>query len=69
MESTEKDFFGSRDDRPEDRSVTSRAVIRGELSDQIEQFLQMGGAISEIAPNVVADPPKKPTSNYGGRPI
>ncbi|GAB1265896.1 hypothetical protein NBRC116493_00330 [Aurantivibrio infirmus] len=69
MESAEKDFFGSRDDRPEDRTVTSRAVVRTELSDQIEHFLQMGGAINEIAPNVVADPPKKPTSNYGGRPI
>lgn len=42
-----------------------RRLIQG----QIEQFLASGGSISEIEPNVMADPPKKPTSNYGGQPI
>lgn len=69
VEVLEKDFFGSRDDKPEDRTVTSRARIRTELSSQIEAFMTGGGAISKIAPNVTADPPKKPTSNYGSRPI
>ena len=69
VEYLEKEFFGSRDDRAEDRTVTSRAKIRDELSSQIDAFLSGGGAINQIAPNVCADPPKKPTSNYGSRPI
>ena len=69
MEKLEREFFGSREDRAEDRTVTSRAKIRSELSDQIEEFLSKGGAINEIAPNVMADPPRKPQSNYGSRPI
>ena len=69
MERQEKDFFGSREDRPEDRTVTSRANIRTELSDQITEFLAKGGTINQIDPNVMADPPRKPQSNYGSRPI
>jgi len=69
MEKLEKEFFGSREDRAEDRTVTSRAKIRTQLSDQIEEFLASGGQISQIDPNVMADPPRKPQSNYGSRPI
>ncbi len=69
IENAEKEYFGSRDDKAEDRTVSSRAMVREALSSQIEEFLSKGGQISEIAPNVVADPPKKPTSNYGSRPI
>ena len=69
MEKHEKEFFGSREDRPEDRTVTSRAKVRTELTDQIEAFLAKGGAINHIDPNVMADPPRKPQSNYGSRPI
>ena len=35
----------------------------------MEEFLARGGAVQEIEPNVVADPPKKPDSKYGSRPI
>lgn len=69
MEKLEKEFFGSREDRAEDRTVTSRAKIRTELSDQVEEFLASGGKIAAIDPNVMADPPRKPQSNYGSRPI
>jgi len=69
VETTEKDFFGSRDDRPEDRTVTSRSQIRKELTDQMEAFIAMGGQIASVANGITADPPKKPTSNYGSRPI
>ena len=69
MEKLEKEFFGSREDRAEDRTVTSRAKIRTQLSDQIEEFLAGGGSINQIDPNVMADPPRKPQSNYGSRPI
>ncbi|MCV6613576.1 MAG: hypothetical protein OIF35_01280 [Cellvibrionaceae bacterium] len=50
-------------------SPNCRAELRDELERQVEQFLQQGGEIKKIEPNVMADPPKKPTSNYGSRPI
>ncbi len=42
---------------------------REQLNTQIESFLDSGGRISQIAANVLADPPQKPTSNYGSQPI
>ena len=42
---------------------------RDELNKQVEAFLSSGGKIDIIEPNVLADPPKKPTSNYGSQPI
>jgi hypothetical protein len=53
----------------EDFSIASRQKIRDELEDQVAAFLARGGVISEVAPNVTADPPKKPSPDYGGRPI
>lgn len=53
----------------EDFSIAARQKIRDELEDQIAAFLARGGKISEVEPNVTADPPKKPTPDYGGRPI
>jgi hypothetical protein len=53
----------------EDFSIASRQKIRDELEDQVAQFLARGGVISEVPPNVTADPPKKPSPDYGGRPI
>jgi hypothetical protein len=43
--------------------------IRTELQSQVELFIRGGGEIQEIEPNVMADPPQKPTNNYGSRPI
>ncbi len=42
---------------------------REQLNTEIESFLDSGGRISRIAANVLADPPQKPTSNYGSQPI
>lgn len=53
----------------EDFSIASRQKVRDELEAQIAEFLARGGKISEVPANVTADPPKKPTSDYGGRPI
>ena len=39
------------------------------LQTDIEAFLARGGEIKTIDTNVLADPPKKPESNYGGQPI
>lgn len=53
----------------EDFSIASRQKVRDEIEDQVAAFLARGGRINEVAPNVTADPPKKPTPDYGGRPI
>lgn len=53
----------------EERSVTSRQRARTQLSAEIEEFLARGGAISEIDPEITADPPRKPQPKYGSRPI
>ncbi len=53
----------------EERSITSRQRARTQLSADVEEFLARGGAISEIDPDVTADPPRKPQPKYGSRPI
>ncbi len=63
------DYIGSKEETAEARSLTSRERIRTQLEDDIEAFLSRGGAISEIDAHVTADPPQKPVSNYGSRPI
>lgn len=65
----EKSFFGSKDDHPEDRSVTSRGRVRDQVNDQVEEFLAHGGAINKIAPHVTADSDQSAGSTYGSRPI
>ncbi len=59
----------SLEDVPEERTVSSRQAQRDEMQRQIDEFLARGGKIAEIDPNVTADPPKKPESDYGSRPI
>lgn len=53
----------------DDFSIASRQRIRDEIDDQVAAFLARGGKINEVPPNVTADPPKKPSPDYGGRPI
>lgn len=63
------EFIGSKDEKAETRSVTSRHRLRSQVEDDIAKFLQSGGSIDQIAPDVTADPPRKPESNYGSRAI
>lgn len=62
------DFIGSTEEGVH-RSIASRQKLRNQVDDQVAAFLSEGGAINEIEANVMADPPRKPTSNYGSRPI
>jgi len=50
-------------------AARSKELERQRLQDEINQYLASGGKIDRIPANVVADPPKKPESNYGGQPI
>ena len=59
----------SAEDVPEERTVSSRQALRDEMDRQIQDFLSRGGRIQEVDPNVTADPPRKPESDYGSRPI
>lgn len=63
------EFIGSKDEKAETRSVTSRTRLRSQVEEDIARFLQQGGAINHIDPDVTADPPRKPESNYGSRAI
>ncbi len=50
-------------------SVEAKQRERDELARAMEEFLARGGQVQEIDDNVVTDPPKKPESKYGSRPI
>ncbi|MCP8466900.1 hypothetical protein NK553_23375 [Pseudomonas sp. ZM23] len=50
-------------------SIEAKQKERDALAKAMEDFLSRGGKVQEIEPNVVADPPKKPDSKYGSRPI
>ena len=50
-------------------SVEAKQGERDALAKAMEEFLARGGKVQEVDPNVVADPPKKPDSKYGSRPI
>lgn len=52
-----------------DNSLAAKNREREELAKQIEEFLARGGTINEVDSNVCGDPPQKPSSNYGSRPI
>ena len=62
-------FLGSRDEPAEERTVESRKKLRASLDAQVEEFLKKGGKIEEVPSNLSNDPPKKPSGEYGNRPI
>ena len=62
-------YIGSREEQAETRTIASRKRLRANVDDQVEAFLQSGGSIKSIEPNVTADPPGKPGQSYGSRPI
>ena len=62
-------FIGSKYEHAETRNIASRERVRSELDDEVARFLEAGGKIDNIAANVMGDPPRKPESSYGSRPI
>ncbi|MDF3031611.1 MAG: hypothetical protein K0R03_2169 [Moraxellaceae bacterium] len=50
-------------------TVSSKEALRRQLEEEMARFLAQGGQIKEIPPDVTADPPQKPVSNYGSKPI
>ncbi len=52
-----------------DYSLSVKEKERLMLQNQVEEFLAKGGKIDQIDASITADPPQKPSSNYGSRPI
>ncbi len=50
-------------------AMSDKIAERERLNAAVEAFLSSGGTISEVEPNVMADPPKKPENKYGSHPI
>jgi hypothetical protein len=69
LEAIDLDFMGSREDTAAARTVASRERMRRQMEEDMQAFLSKGGAIQHIAPNVLGDPPRKPSTAYGSRPI
>ena len=62
-------FMGSREETADSRNVASRNRLRDKVGSEVEEFLARGGKINHIERNVTSDPPKRPVSHYGQRPI
>ena len=56
-------------DDAETLTVSSKEALRRQLEEEMERFLAQGGKIREIPPDETADPPRKPVSSYGSKPI
>ena len=50
-------------------SSAARDEMRQSMEDDVAAFLARGGQITQVDDNVMADPPRKPQTNYGSRPI
>lgn len=62
-------YHSHNDDMPNSASIAERERQRSEVASEVEAFLAQGGGITSVEANLRADPPKKPESNYGSRPI
>ena len=51
------------------QSERAHKQLREAMAADVAAFLSQGGKIQSIEPNVMADPPRKPQTNYGSRPI
>lgn len=67
--STTDGYHTYREDLPSSATIAERQRQRDEMASDIEAFLAKGGEVTSVERNVRADPPKKPESNYGSRPI
>ena len=63
-----KNSFFSYDGESEN-NLSVKDDIRQKLNDDVEEFLKTGGRIEHVDMGITSDPPKKPESNYGRRPI
>ncbi len=64
-----KKAAASKGDELEGVSLEAKERERQMLAQQIEEYLARGGKVQEVKDDVLNDPPRKPESKYGSRPI
>lgn len=64
-----KKTAASSEDELEGASLAAKERERQLLAQQIEEYLARGGKVQEVNDDVLNDPPRKPESKYGSRPI
>ncbi|SDU29112.1 hypothetical protein [Halopseudomonas salegens] len=69
VKSRKKAAAVSNEDELEGASLAAKERERQFLAQQIEEYLARGGKVQEVSGDVLNDPPRKPESKYGSRPI
>lgn len=52
-----------------ERQLADREALRSQMASEVEAFLKAGGKVEQVERGKRADPPRKPESQYGSRPI
>ncbi|WP_028671132.1 hypothetical protein [Saccharospirillum impatiens] len=52
-----------------ERLLADREALRSKMASEVEAFLEAGGKVEKVERGKRADPPRKPESQYGSRPI
>lgn len=56
--------------RQEDSAnAEQREALRRQMAQEVDAFLKSGGQVEQVESGLRADPPRKPKSQYGSRPI
>ncbi|MBL4607169.1 MAG: hypothetical protein JKY01_04995 [Pseudomonadales bacterium] len=66
-EESKNSFFSYEGE--DSNNISAKDDVRKKLNDDIDEFLKAGGLIEAVGMGITSDPPKKPESNYGRRPI
>lgn len=54
---------------PLNHTPETRKSMREQMASEVEAFLKAGGRVQVVEEGERADPPRKPESQYGSRPI
>lgn len=52
-----------------ERELADREALRSKMASEVDAFLKAGGKVEQVERGKRADPPRKPQSQYGSRPI
>lgn len=52
-----------------ERLQADREALRSKMASEVEDYLKAGGKVEQVERGKRADPPRKPESQYGSRPI
>lgn len=69
MSSRKESTRSSTTSLADNNSTEGREDLREQVAQDIEAFLRAGGRVEKVERGERADPPRKPKSRYGSRPI